>query len=117
MNDKIEQIIINVLSWGAGLLSAYIIKVAVPKQVREDEHDKHQTETIEIQGRTLADAWKRIEQLEARDAEKQKTINDLVKKLDEFRKAYNRALKWIHEYTPPTVAIPDFFQDTGELKK
>jgi len=57
MSDEIKQVIRELLLMLGGGLSGWLITNIRPKQVREDEHDKSQNATIEIQGRTLEGAW------------------------------------------------------------
>ena len=70
-----------------------------------------------INADTIIKLSKRIDELETRDAAKEKQIDKLEEDLAKFRQAYSRAMRWIRWTVPPTTEIPDFFLDTGELNK
>ena len=85
------------------------------REVRSKEHTNGAT-ALSINAETLAKLSRRIDELEARDTEKEKRINDLEEQVKKWRRAYNRAINHIR-YLAPNADIPDFLLDTGELNK
>ena len=104
-----DIVLVSIVGGFATLLGGLIVYIS-NKQLNKSNVNS-------INADTIIKLSKRIDELETRDSLKEKRIDDLEAELRKFRKAYTRAIKWIHETVPPTVDIPDFFLDTGELNK
>ena len=70
-------------------------------------------DAVEGVGKTLTEAWKRIDILETWKRESQIEIENLRSELRRFERAYGRAIKYINRKLPGED-IPDFM-DTQEL--
>ena len=70
-------------------------------------------DAVEGAGKTLTEAWKRIDILETWKRESQIEIEKLRNELRRFERAYGRAIKFINRKLPGEE-IPDFM-DTQEL--
>lgn len=118
MTDEIKQALYHFAAWAGGMVSAFAIQHWRPKQVREDEHDKSQNATIEIQGRTLEGAWVMIEKQQHEIVRQQEELSGMAKKIREldrdiikYSRALNRAISFIRA-NMPKVEVPDFLLDT-----
>lgn len=103
-----DNIWVAIIGAGAGVVGSLITIFA--------NHRLNGANAFSVNAKTLTDLSKRIDELEARDATKEARINDLEDQVKKWKKAYNRALNFIHREMP-TVEIPDFLQDTGELNR
>jgi len=111
VSDEKTQTIREILMLVGGGISGWIITNLRPKQVREDEHDKSQNATLEIQGRTLEGAWTMIEKLQAQIFKQDQKIRELDNEIVKYSRALNRSIKFIAENLPG-VDVPDFLKDT-----
>lgn len=110
MDEKV-QYIREVIMLVVGSIATWLITNIRPKQVKEDEHDKSQNQTIETQGRTLVGAFDMIEKLQKRADEQDRKIKELDNALVKYTRALNRAYKFIGEHIRG-VPVPDFLLDT-----
>lgn len=110
MDEKV-QYIREVVMLVVGSIATWLITNIRPKQVKEDEHDKSQNQTIEIQGRTLAGAWDMIEKLQKHSISQDAKIKELDDALVKYTRALNRAYRFIGEHVRG-VQVPDFLLDT-----
>ena len=103
-----EQLLRDLLVIVAGAALGILGKIFLtPKE--NAEMGKAQSETIQIQGRTLADAFDEINEL-------RKEMDDLREQLKKYQRALERAIKHIRKIAPDEQ-IPDFLMDTGDVKK
>jgi hypothetical protein len=103
-----EQLLRDLLVIIAGAALGILGKIFLtPKE--HAEKGKAQSETIEIQGRTLADAFDEIREL-------RKEMDDMREQLKKYQRALERAIKHIRTLAP-NDPIPDFLKDTGDFKK
>ncbi len=77
---------------------------------------KEQAETIQVQGKTLADAFDEIRELRKELHENRKLIAELQETVGRYQRGIERAKKHARRLAPDQEP-PDFLQDTGELNK
>ena len=102
--QTIRDILLIIASAALGILGKIFL---TPKEFAEK--GKAQSETIQIQGKTLADAFDEIREL-------RKEMDDLREQLKKYQRALERAIKHIRKIAPDEQ-IPDFLMDTGDIKK
>jgi len=88
-----------------------------PRQVREDEHDKNQNATIEIQGRTLADAWRRIEEQEQKITTLQGDMRHLIIKHNALWNWVIRFVEIFYENGLEIPTVPAELQTDPEVER
>ena len=79
-----------------------------PRQIRSDMHDEYQNKTIEIQGRTLADAWAMIEKQDGR-------IRDMEKRYENVFAYLLANIDHMMDHDLRPLPVPDNLKSDPEL--